>query len=69
MKRNPYFNQEGYPDPTAYYGLKVIVKEEELMNKQVHDLCHIIKDICHLAGYDVMERIQLKHMKTGKEFK
>ena len=27
-KSNPFFNSEGYADPTAFYGTKNIVKEE-----------------------------------------
>lgn len=27
-KNNPYYNNEGYADPTAFYGTKQIVKEE-----------------------------------------
>lgn len=28
-KNNPYYNNEGYADPTAFYGTKQIVKEEK----------------------------------------
>ena len=66
---NPRKNSEGYSDPTAYYGMKDLIREEELMDKQVNDLVHIIKTTCNLAGYEVIGRIQFKHKKTGKEFR
>ena len=68
-KSNPYFNHEAYPDPTAYYGLKNIIKEETEMERQVSDLVHVVKVICNLAGFDVIGRLQFKHRKSGREFK
>ena len=69
MGKNPYLNHEGYADPTAYYGTKDLIKEEEKLYRQVHDLCHIIRDVCAFAGFELLERVQLKHKKTGKEFR
>ena len=43
------YNSEGYPDPTAYYGTKEIIKEETEMEKEVHFLLHIIRDIAILS--------------------
>lgn len=62
-------NSEGYADPTAYHGMKELIREEEIMDKQVNDLVHIIKTTCNLVGYEVIGRIQFKHKKTGKEFR
>ena len=36
-KRNPFYNSEGYPDPTAYYGMKEIVKEESEQERNSDD--------------------------------
>ena len=68
-KRNPFFNSEGYADPTAFYGTKNIVKEETELENKVHTLVHIIRDIVNLSGFEVIGRIQFRHKKTGKEFK
>ena len=68
-KRNPYFNNEGYADPTAYHGLTEVIREEKKMDMQVSDLVHVIKVICNLAGFDVIGRLQFRHKKSGKEFR
>ena len=68
-KSSPFFNSEGYADPTAYHGTKEIIKEETEMENKVHTLVHIIRDIANLAGFEVIGRIQFKHKKTGREFK
>lgn len=69
MSKNPFFNSSGCPDPTAYHGTKEIIKEETEMENKVHDLVHVIRIICNLAGFEVVGRITFKHKKTGKEFK
>lgn len=67
--KNPYFNSSGYPDPTAFYGTKEIVKEETETEKKVHILIHIFRDVAHLAGFEIVNRVHLKCKKTGREFK
>ena len=68
-KSSPFFNSEGYADPTAFHGMKNIIREETEMEDKVHTLVHVIKDIVNLAGFEVIGRIQFRHKKTGKEFK
>lgn len=67
--KNPFYNHEGYADPTAYHGLKGIIKEESELENKVHTLVHIIRDVVNLAGFEVIGRIQFRHKKTGREFK
>lgn len=50
------YNSEGYPDPTAYYGTKEIVREESEQERRIRHLMHIIREAAHLAG---LERIML----------
>lgn len=69
MNKNPKFNAEGYSDPTAYYGTKEIIKQESEMDKQLHSLVHVIRDVTNLAGFEVVGRITFRHKKTGKEFR
>ena len=64
-----YFNAEGYPDPTAYKALNPIVREEKELEKKVRALVDIIHDVSHIAGFEVVGKIHLKHKRTGKEFK
>ena len=68
-KSSPFFNSEGYADPTAYFGTKNIIKEEKELEDKVHTLVHVIRDIVNLAGFEVIGRIQFKHKKTGREFR
>jgi hypothetical protein len=67
--KNPYFNGSGCPDPTAYFGLKEIIKEEKAVDKQVSDLIHVFKVICNLAGFEIVGRVQIKHKNSGRVFK
>lgn len=68
-KQSPYYNKEAYPDPTAYYGLKNAIKEEEQIESDMNRLVHIIKSICDMAGFEIIGRIQFRHRKSGKEFR
>ena len=69
MPKNPYQNGEGYSDPTAYYGMKNILKEEQEIENQVHDLIHIIRLLADILGFEIVGRIHFKHKKTGREYK
>lgn len=69
MSNNPFLNGEGYPDPTAYQGMKNVVKEEQELEKKIHDLTHIIKKLSDILGFEIVERIHFRHKKTGREFK
>lgn len=67
--RNPKYNSEGYADPTAYSGMKEVVKAETEAEKRVSELVKVLKYIIHSAGFELTERIQLKDSKTGREYK
>lgn len=69
MNKNPFLNQSGCPDPTAYYGLKPIIKEEHDLDKKVHNLINVLKFIVDWAGFEFIGRIQLRHKESRKEFK
>lgn len=63
------YNSEGYADPTAYEGMKGIIREESEAEKRVHDLVKVLKYIINSAGFELTERVQLKDKKTGREYK
>jgi hypothetical protein len=67
--RSSFFNASGCPDPTAYFGLKEVIKEEKVVEKQVSDLIHVFKVISNLAGFEIIGRVQFKHKKSGRMFK
>ena len=68
-RNNPYFNHEGYADPTAFLATKEIIKEEADLEKKVTILVRAIREIAELAGFEVVGRIHFRHKKTRKEFK
>lgn len=62
-------NSEGYVDPTAYYGMKEVVKQESKEDAAVHRLIHHIRYVSGLAGFEVTGRITFKHKESGRVFK
>ena len=62
-------NAEGYSDPTAYEGINNILREENETQKRVNALIGAIKSLVNLAGFDLLNRIEIRDRKTGKEFK
>ncbi len=67
--KNPYFNSEGYADPTAFHALKPIIKEESEMDRKVHMLITTLKNLVELSGFEFIGRIQVRHKNSGKEFR
>ena len=66
---NPKRNSEGYYDPTAYDGMKSIVRDENALNGLVSDLVRVLKFIIHNCGFELVSRIEIKDIKTGRIFK
>lgn len=67
-------NEEGYADPTYDGAYKTIRKEEKRkqdeadaarMEKAIHQAREIFKE----AGFEVIERIVLKNIRTGKIYR
>lgn len=46
----PWQNGEGYSDPTAYEGLKTVIREETEQQKRLNTLIFVLKYIIRLAG-------------------
>ncbi len=68
----PWENAEGYPDPTAYHGMKPVIraeKREQMEQKRVDTLIFVLKYIINLAGYDLVHRIAIRDRKSGKEYR
>lgn len=62
---NDYYNPEGYPDPTAYKTIKNIADEE----KRVSALIYIIKQILELSGFELIRRVEIRSLKSGREYR
>ena len=69
----PWLNCSGYYDPTAYEAMKNIQHEEKIQNQPIDEAAHkvvtTIKNILDLAGFELTERIQIKHKDSGKIYK
>ena len=68
----PWLNDSGCPDPTAYEAMKHIQMEEKRSSRvdsDAHTVVTTIKNILDLAGFELVERIQIRHKKTGKIFR
>lgn len=66
---NPKYNSEGYADPTAYYGTKEIIREESETEKRAYDLIKVLKFIIRSCDFELIERVEIKDTKTGREFR
>lgn len=72
MNRGPYYNKEGYPDPTAYQAVKTVTREEQMAleeKQRITRLMYCINAILDLAGFALEERIVVKNVKTGKIYR
>lgn len=67
--KNPKKNAEGYNDPTAYLGMKEIIREETETERKNRLLIQVFRLVADLAGFEIVGRITLKHRKTGRIFK
>lgn len=66
MANYPKRNSEGYYDPTAY---ESIVHEENALDGRVSDLVKVLKFIIRNCGFELVSRIEIKDVKTGRVFK
>lgn len=69
MADNPKLNSEGYYDPTAYNGLRNILREENALEHDVTVLIKVLKYIIGKAGFELVGRIEIKDKKTGRVFR
>ena len=64
MHDNEFYNGEGYPDPTAYSA----VRAEDELEKRVTILVKSVKSLIRLSGFEIVGRIQLRDVKSGRKF-
>lgn len=63
--QNPYFNQSGCADPTAYHALKNLSDEE----KKVNFLIKVLKYIIRESGFELLNRIEFQNTETGRIYR
>ena len=56
-------------DPTAYHGTKNIIRDEDEQQKRVNTLIFVLKYITRLAGFELLNRIEIKDRKNGREYR
>ncbi len=61
-------NAEGYVDPTAYAALQSIVNDEKAENKAAY-LISVLKFIIRESGFELLNRIELRDKRTGRDFR
>lgn len=64
--KDPKKNSSGCLDLTAYEAIQNIEKEEKAEFERCSKVSRMIFDICELAGFSVIGRINLRDKRTGK---
>ena len=62
-------NIEGYADPTASVAIGEVNREQTYADKRAYDLIKVLKYIIQAAGFELVERVQIRDTKTGREYK
>ena len=62
-------NSEGYPDPTASAAIGAVNKEQVNADKRAYDLMKVLKYIIRAAGFELVESIYIKDVKSGRKYR
>lgn len=62
-------NAEGYNDPTAHNAITKVIREENEQQRRVNALIGSLKSLIDLAGFDLLNRIEVRDRKTGREYR
>lgn len=62
-------NGSGYKDPTAYSVLHAIHKREMEADEDAARAIKLIKEFLRLCDFELIERIQIRHKLTGREYR
>lgn len=63
-------NAEHYADPTPGTALRNIEYQEEAARLQdIKTLVAILKKVAECYGFEIIDRVALKHKATGKEYR
>ena len=62
-------NRNGYHDPTASPVLHAIHKREMEADEDANRIIRLIKDLLRICDFDLIERIQIRHKPTGREYR
>ena len=62
-------NAEGYSDPTAHNAITKVMREENEQQRRINALIGSLKSFIDLAGFDLLNRIEVRDRKTGREYR
>ena len=66
-------NGSGYTDPTASPVLHAIHKRERSREQEADEdanrIIRLIKDLLRICDFELIERIQIRHKPTGREYR
>lgn len=62
-------NGSGYHDPTASPVLQAIYKREMEIDYQAMRLIGLIKDLLRICDFELIERVQIRHKPSRREYK
>ena len=49
--------------------MKPVIREDEEQQRRLNNLIFVLKYIIRLAGFELLNRIELKDKRNGREFK
>lgn len=62
-------NAEGYIDSTASAAIGQMSREEREADKRANNLIKVLKFVICSCGFELTERIQLRDIRSGREYK
>lgn len=62
-------NGSGYTDPTSSTVLHAIQKREMEVDENANRIIKLIKDLLRICDFELIERIQIRHKPTGREYR
>lgn len=62
-------NGSGYKDPTASTVLHAIQKKEQEIDERAARVIKLTKEMLNFCGFELIERVQIRHKQTGREYK
>ena len=68
-RKNPLYNASGYKDTTAFLAIKDADSEKEHCDRQAEKLIKAVKLMLSATGFSLIRRIEIRHDKSGKEYK
>lgn len=68
-RKNPIYNASGYKDPTAFLGIRKADKEQEEIDNTAAEAIRLIKKFLGILGFSLIHRIEIRHDKSGREYR